>query len=422
MSAEPSRVAVFGPHPLLSITVERRGSDGDDVHVHSGGQGVWVARMAGELGAHPILCSFCGGETGRLLEPLLEEMSGEVRLVRTTATSGTYVIDRRSGERDMIAQHWSDPPSRHEADDLFSITCAAALESEVLVVCGTVPKDALPLETFGNLVANARANGTQVVVDLSPPNLNSALEGRPSVVKLDDWQLGEYAQDDMTDPEKLRAAARRVLEAGAEAVLVTRGGDPALVLRGDGRLGAAGAEVRRRLDRGLRRLDGGCARRRRSRAASRWRRRCAGEPRRAPRTSCAMASGRARATSSRTSTSASSFSVSESGRRERRRDRLAGEDRARPLARDPVQVRLQQLDARKPSEAGRKLDRAPAVRGVSVGAEQVQQPAPRQLQQRGGGRPLGDQRSRRLDQRVPFAPGRRPGRRSHRPRGAPGAR
>ncbi len=232
MSAEPARVAVFGPHPLLSITVERRGSDGDDVHVHSGGQGVWVARMAGELGADPILCGFCGGETGKLLAPLLEEMSGEVRLVRTTGSSGVYVIDRRSGERDFIAQHWSDPPSRHEADDLFSIACAAALESEVLVVCSTVPKDALPLETYGDLVGNARSNGTQVVVDLSPPNLNSALEGRPTVVKLDDWQLGEYAQDDMTDPEKLRAAARRILEAGAETVLVTRGGDPALVLRG----------------------------------------------------------------------------------------------------------------------------------------------------------------------------------------------
>jgi 1-phosphofructokinase len=232
MSGESARVAVFGPHPLLSITIERRGSEGDDVHVHSGGQGVWVARMAGEMGAHPILCGFCGGETGKLLSPLLHELPGEVRLVETTGASGSYVIDRRSGERETIAQHWSDPPSRHEADDLFSITCAAALESAALVVCGTVPKHALPLEMFGNLVGNARANGTQVVVDLSPPGLNSALEGRPSVVKVDDWQLGEYTLDDMTNEQNLHAGARSVLDAGAEAVLVSRGGDPALVMRG----------------------------------------------------------------------------------------------------------------------------------------------------------------------------------------------
>lgn len=27
-------VAVFGPHPLLTVTIERRGGDADDVHLH----------------------------------------------------------------------------------------------------------------------------------------------------------------------------------------------------------------------------------------------------------------------------------------------------------------------------------------------------------------------------------------------------
>jgi 1-phosphofructokinase len=226
-------VAIFGSHPLLGITIERRGSDEDDVHLHAGGQGVWVARMAAELRAQPILCSFVGGETGKMLRPLLDEMIADIRAVPTTATSGCYVIDRRSGEREMLAAAWSDPSSRHEVDDLFSITCAAALESEVLVVCGPVPQNTLPLELFGNLVVNARANGTEVIVDLSPPGLNSALEGRPTVVKVNDWQLAQFVEDEVGDPGKLRAAAERVLEAGADSVLVTRGGEPALVLRGD---------------------------------------------------------------------------------------------------------------------------------------------------------------------------------------------
>ena len=79
----------------------------------------------------------------------------------------------------MVATAWSEPPSRHEIDDLFSVTMAAALESEVLVVCGQVPPDALPLEIFENLVADARGGGTKTIVDLSPPRLNSALVGRP---------------------------------------------------------------------------------------------------------------------------------------------------------------------------------------------------------------------------------------------------
>jgi 1-phosphofructokinase len=225
-----ARVTVFGPHPILAITIERRGRDEDDIHLHAGGQGVWVARMIGEMGGWPILCGFCGGETGAQLRPLLDRLSGELRLVDTAAASGCYLIDRRSGEREMIAHSWSDPPSRHENDDLFSVSCAAALESQVLVVCGPVPAEALALEVYGNLVANARANRTTVIVDLSPPRLNSALEGGPDIVKLNDWQLAEFASASVTDPVRMREVAEQVLEHGAKAVVVTRGGDPALVL------------------------------------------------------------------------------------------------------------------------------------------------------------------------------------------------
>jgi 1-phosphofructokinase len=228
------RVTIFGPHPILAITIERRGADEDDIHVHPGGQGVWDARMAGEMGAHTILCGFCGGETGTLLKPLLEELHGESRFVETASSSGSWVIDRRSGERRMVAYALSEPPSRHEVDDLFSVTCASAINSEVLVVCGPLPTDALPLELYGRLVADVRAHGTKVIVDLSPPRLNSALEGGPDLVKLDDWQLAEFVEGPVSDPGALRSAAEQILELGAGAVIVTRGGDPALVLS-DGR-------------------------------------------------------------------------------------------------------------------------------------------------------------------------------------------
>jgi 1-phosphofructokinase len=231
MTGSQPRVTVFGPHPLLSITIERLGTDEDDIHLHAGGQGVWVARMAGQMGADPILCSFCGGETGRLLRPLLETLPGEVRCVETASASGCYVIDRRSGERQIVAQRWSEPPSRHETDDLFSLTCAAALGSEVLVVCGPVPQDAFPLELYRNLVADVRAGGTKVIVDLSSPRLDSALEAEPDIVKLDAWQLAEFVSGPVSEPEQLRAAAEAVLSRGARSVLVTRGGEPALVLR-----------------------------------------------------------------------------------------------------------------------------------------------------------------------------------------------
>jgi 1-phosphofructokinase len=234
MSAN-GRVAVFGPHPLLSITIESLTADGgDDIHVHAAGQGVWVARMAAELGARPVLCAFLGGETGVVLRRLLEEMAIELRITETMVYSGAYLHDRRSGEREPLAQSAAMPPSRHEVDDLFSAACAAALDSDVLAMCGPYPAEALPQEIYGNLVADVKANGTPVIVDLSPPRLESALEGGPDLVKINDWQLASHVGGPVDTPERMRTAAERVLEAGAGTAVITRAGDPAMVVR-DGR-------------------------------------------------------------------------------------------------------------------------------------------------------------------------------------------
>ncbi len=228
------KVAVFGPHPLLSVTVEALSDEGgDDIHLHAAGQGVWVARMAAELGAETVLCGFIGGETGTVLRPLLERLPLELRLVETAGPSGSYLHDRRSGEREPLAQSAGPPPSRHEVDDLFSVACAAALDADVLALCGTFPAEALPLEVYGKLVADVRANGIPVVVDLSPPRLDSALEGRPELVKINDWELASYVKGPVDTEARTRAALERLLEAGAGAAIVTRAEVPALVVRGE---------------------------------------------------------------------------------------------------------------------------------------------------------------------------------------------
>ena len=233
MTGKP-KVAVFSPNPMVSIAIESFSAEGgDDIHIHAAGQGVWVARMAAELGADPVLCGFIGGEVGTVLRPLLEEMPVELRLVETGEASGCYLHDRRSGEREPIAQSASLPPSRHEIDELFSSAVAAALDSGVLALCGPFPGEALPLELYGSLVADVKANGTPVVVDLSPPRLDSALEGGPDLVKINDWELASFIEGPVDTTERMRAAARRLLDAGAGSAIITRAEEPAMVLRGE---------------------------------------------------------------------------------------------------------------------------------------------------------------------------------------------
>jgi 1-phosphofructokinase len=232
VSARP-RVAIFAPHPLLTVTLEQEGPGREQVHFHAGGQGVWVARMAACLGAEPVLCGFRGGESGELLSGLLGRLIDQLRLVSTVSASGCYVTDRRSGERQLLTRALSDPPSRHELDELFSITCAEAIADGWLVVTNPMPGEALPLEIYRDLIADARASGCRTLVDLSTPRLDSALQGEPDLVKLNDWELAEFVRGPVSEPSQLRAAAQRLCDQGARAVIVTRGELPGLVLAGE---------------------------------------------------------------------------------------------------------------------------------------------------------------------------------------------
>ena len=226
-------MAIFAPHPLLSVTLEREGPDREQIHFHAGGQGVWVARMATSLGVEPVLCCFLGGESGALLGELLERLTTQRRLVRTASASGSYLTDRRSGEREVLTCSLSDPPSRHELDELVSITCAEAIACGTLVITNPMPPETLPLEVYGNLVTDARASGCRTLVDLSTPRLESALRGEPDLVKLNDWELAEFARGRVSSPSELHGAARHLSRHGVRVVIVTRGERPALVLSGE---------------------------------------------------------------------------------------------------------------------------------------------------------------------------------------------
>ena len=52
-------VAVFAPHPLLTVTLEREGADREGVHFAAGGQGVWVARTALSAERAAACCEGC---------------------------------------------------------------------------------------------------------------------------------------------------------------------------------------------------------------------------------------------------------------------------------------------------------------------------------------------------------------------------
>jgi 1-phosphofructokinase len=226
-----ARVAVFAPTPLLTITVEQ-GDDRPDIHLHAGGQGFWVARMASTLGAEVCLCTPLGGESGRVLRVLIESERLTLRASSAQRSNGIYIHDRRSGERVEIATALARPLRRHELDELYGIALTTALTANVVLLTGPHPEDAVDAGLYRRLTHDLRDNGKLVIADLIGPALSETLAAGVDLLRLSHDEIVAQGFAASEAPADLVRGMHDVQQAGANWVLVSRGPAPALILTG----------------------------------------------------------------------------------------------------------------------------------------------------------------------------------------------
>lgn len=222
---------VFGPSPLLTITVEgtvERGAEGSEIHLHAGGQGFWIARMLAQLGLRADLAMPLGGEVGRILETLVSAEGVGIRTATATRGNGAYIHDRRAGERETFADMPPMPLSRHEVDELYSSTLAAGLAADVTVLGGPSTPDVIPADVYRRLAADLGAVGKPVVADLSGETLTEAVAGGVTVLKVSHDDLIDDGRASGDDPAALAEAMQKLTEEGAKHVVVSRAGDPTI--------------------------------------------------------------------------------------------------------------------------------------------------------------------------------------------------
>src|SRR5690625_1900288 len=239
------RVCVLAPTPLLTIEIDpfdprhprndsSTGRPPGDVHLHPGGQGLWVARMAASLGAEVTVCGPFGGEVGPLLITSLTSSNLTVRPVTYLGGNGAYVYDCSSGERRVAAHMVPAQLTRHELDDLYGTTLVEALDADVVSITGAEPAHVVPGSFLARLVPDIRASDIAVVSDLSGEAATLVAAQGPSVLKMSHEELiaAGLAGDDSI--ETLVHAAYALLDAGVGAMVVSRASDPALLVTPDG--------------------------------------------------------------------------------------------------------------------------------------------------------------------------------------------
>ena len=240
MTQDEPWLCVVAPTSILMVEIERPedATDGEgtraEVHVHRGGQGLWVATMARALDARVSVCGPFGGETGSILQQIARSDGLEVIGVDYAAGSAALVHDRRSGEREEIASMPAGPLRRHETDELFGAALVAGTEADVCVLTGAQPAEVLAADFFGRLAHDLLVGETTLVADLSGEAALQVGEQGPAVLKMahdEVIEAGLAGEDTVSD---LRSAGTDLVERGVRTVVISRADQPALVVRKDG--------------------------------------------------------------------------------------------------------------------------------------------------------------------------------------------
>ncbi|HEX7096203.1 MAG TPA: hypothetical protein VF183_09985, partial [Acidimicrobiales bacterium] len=212
---------MFAPVALLTITIETRGDDEPELHIHCGGQGYWLARMAHILGARPVLCTVLGGETGHVYESLVEPGITLRRAIAAHATA-SYVHDRRDGERVELVRIRPVPLGRHERDELHNLALGESAAAGMCIVAGTQQANVLAPEVYERFVADLRSLGVVTVADLSGELLHAALRSGIDLVKVSDEELVRDGFATDTDDKAVHAGIDALRDAGARDIVVSR--------------------------------------------------------------------------------------------------------------------------------------------------------------------------------------------------------
>jgi 1-phosphofructokinase len=162
-----------------------------------------------------------------VLDALLVDEPFEVTAVAVAGEGACYIDDRRDGDRERVATRHTDLLSRHELDDLYGRALTAGLSAEATVLCGTGEAERLPADLYRRLAADLRANGVVVVADLSGSFAEAALRGGLDVLKINADEAGELGEGGSTGGSDLVDLARRLVDRGADRVVLSRGGEPA---------------------------------------------------------------------------------------------------------------------------------------------------------------------------------------------------
>lgn len=231
-------------NPALDYVMNLNKLSTDDINrteseeLYYGGKGINVSAILSRLGIPNIALGFTAGFTGKKLREMLNADGIKNDFVELEKGFTRINVKIKYGkELDINAN--GPEITDDKITELFT-RIKQLKEGDYLVLAGSVPPS-LPDDLYSTILRELYGRGVRAVVDTTGNQLINVLKYNPFLIKPNHHELAEIFGEEMDSAEKITVYAKKLKEMGAVNVLVSRGGDGAVLVDGDGGVHIAGA-------------------------------------------------------------------------------------------------------------------------------------------------------------------------------------
>lgn len=192
----------------------------------AGGKGINVSRVLQRLGVGNTATGFLGGFTGHFIEDSLKNEGIETDFVKVDQDTRINVKIKSQEETEINGQ---GPMISQEQLEALKAKLSQLTSDDTVVFAGSAPAN-LGNAVYKELIPLVRKSGAQVVCDFEGQPLLDALANNPLLVKPNNHELEAIFGVPLNSLNDVETYARRILEMGAQHVLISMAGDGALLV------------------------------------------------------------------------------------------------------------------------------------------------------------------------------------------------
>ncbi|MBR3173502.1 MAG: 1-phosphofructokinase [Eubacterium sp.] len=204
---------------------------------YCGGKGINVSLVLAELDIPSTALGFIAGFVGDAIDKWVANTYVTTDFIRLKSGISRINVKIKAGEETEI--NGQGPDIAEDELEALMMKVDHIQDGDTLVLAGSIP-NTLPDDTYERMLERISDKDVRIVVDATKQLLVNSLKYKPFLIKPNKQELSEIFDVDVQTKEDIITYAKKLQDMGARNVLISLGGDGAMLVDEDGQIHEAG--------------------------------------------------------------------------------------------------------------------------------------------------------------------------------------